>query len=371
MVRIGVIGCGGRAKSVIGKLLAAGGDKVKIVAVADPSDEAIAAIPPTWGTYERCTDGEALSRRDDVDVVMIFTPNAFHKQYVVAAMRNGKRVFSEKPLATTIEDCREIMRTQAETGCKLMTGLVLRYAPLYRKIKELLTSGRFGEIISISASENREAGGGGNSMSSSAGWRRFTEISGPYILEKCCHDIDLFNWFIGDTPSRVCGFGGLDYFVPKNQGLLDEFGYETFAPHVPVEKRLNPFTSEKNIMDNHACVFEYPNGAKVLFQLTLASAIPERRMYIVCTRGTIIAEIFDATLTYKTYDDPIKTTLQFIGGGHGGGDAVMTSELLDALCNGRDTANISGAKNCFDCAMAAIAADEAMRLNKYVDVPKE
>ena len=371
MVRIGVIGCGGRAKSVIGKILATGGDKVSIVAVADPSDEAIAAIPEAWGTYDRCTDGEELSRRNDVDVVMIFTPNVYHKQYVVAAMRNGKRVFSEKPLATTIEDCREIMRTQAETGCKLMTGLVLRYAPFYRKIKELLTSGRFGEIISISASENREAGGGGNSMSSTAGWRRFTKISGSYILEKCCHDIDLFNWFIGETPSRVCGFGGLDYFVPKNKGLWDEFGYEVFAPRVPPEKRMNPFTSEKDIHDNHACVFEYPSGAKVLFQLTLASAIPERRMYIVCTRGTIIAELFAGTITYRCYDDAFQTTLQYVSGSHGGGDAVMTRELLDAICDGRDTSNISGAKNSFDCAMAAIAADEAMRLNKYVDVPKE
>ena len=370
MIRIGVIGCGGRAKSVVNRLVATGGDNVKIVAVADPSDEAIASIPQEWGTYERCSDGEALSRRDDVDVVMIFTPNAFHKQYIVAAMRNGKKVFSEKPLATTIDDCREIMKTQEETGCKLMTGLVLRYSPLYRKIKELLSSGRFGEIISISASENREASGGGNSMSSTAGWRRFTEIGGPYILEKCSHDIDLFNWFVGEAPSRVCGFGGLDYFVPKNQGLWDEFGHDTFAAHVPLEKRINPFTSDKNIHDNHACVFEYPSGAKVLFQLTLASAIPERRMYIMCTRGTIIAEQFDGTLTYKCYDDSIKTTLKFMGGAHGGGDAIMARELLDALCNGGDTSNISGAKNCFDCAMAAIAADEAMRLNKYIDVPK-
>ncbi|MBQ7651452.1 MAG: Gfo/Idh/MocA family oxidoreductase [Victivallales bacterium] len=370
MVRLGIIGCGGRAKGVVGNLLKPGGESLKIVAVADPDDEAIAAIPEAWGNFERCADGVELSARPDVDVVMIFTPNAYHKQYIIAAMDNGKKVFSEKPLATTMEDCHEILKKQAETGCPLMTGLVLRYSPIYRKVKELLNSGRFGEIISISASENREAYGGGNSMSSTAGWRRFTEIAGPYILEKCSHDIDLFNWFIGDVPARVCGFGGLDYFVPKNQALWDELGHDVYALYVPEKKRINPFTSEKNMMDNHACVFEYPNGAKVLFQLTLASAIPERRMYIECTRGTIIVEAFSGTLTYRCYNEPVKTTLQFVGGGHGGGDAVMARELVDALCSGGDTSNISGVENCFDCARAALAADEAMRLNQYVDVPK-
>ena len=48
----------------------------------------------------------------------------------------------------------------------------------------------------------------------------------------------------------------------------------------------------------------------------------------------------------------------------------MTRELLDAFCNGKDTSAVSGAKDCYDSSRAAIAADEAMRLNKYVDVPE-
>ena len=110
---------------------------------------------------------------------------------------------------------------------------------------------------------------------------------------------------------------------------------------------------------------EYPNGTKMSFQLTLANAIPERRMYISCTEGTIISETFSGTIQYRHYDDPCTVTLQFPGGGHGGGDNVMVHELSEALLEGKSI-SASGSSNGFDCALAALAADLSAQTGKII-----
>jgi len=369
-IRIGVIGCGSRGCGVVWQLLSYAGDRAAVTAVFDPSADAVTHAKAAWHTpeLEVCGTAFELIGNSAVDLVMIFTPNAFHKENIIAAIRADKLVFSEKPLATTLDDCREILRVQEETGAQVITGFVLRYSPLYRKVKELLDSGTFGRILNINATENRPSWGGGHSMSSCDGWRRSTALSGPYLLEKCSHDLDLLNWFAGSLPIRVAGFGGLDLFVPENKGLLDKYGFETYGKMVPPEKRINPFTSPKDIKDNHALVMEYPNGIKMTFQLTLANAIPERRMYISCTGGTISLELFSGGLSYRRYNEDYVTKLEFAGDGHGGGDEVMVREIVDSLLCGGSGDRVSGVRNGLDCALVALAADKAMNEGRVVNL---
>ena len=363
-----VIGCGMRSRFVMSQFQQELKEKLKIQAVYDPNPESIALAAECWkipGLKSEESMEKAIAR-PDVDVVMIFSPNAFHCQAILAALKAGKKVFSEKPLATTLDDCRKIMAAEKDSGIPIMTGFVLRYSPLYRKIKELLDSGSFGRVINIAASENRGSTGGGHSMCADYGWRRFRDQAGPYLLEKCSHDLDLLNWFAGAVPVRAASFCGLDYFIPANQYIWDKYDRHNFDRLVIDSSHIiNPFLSEKDIYDNHAVIFEYPNGVKASFQLTLANAIPERRMYISCTEGTIISETFSGTIQYRHYDDPCTVTLQFPGGGHGGGDAVMVRELSEALLEGKNI-SASGSSNGFDCALAALAADLSAQTGKII-----
>ena len=367
-LNLGIIGCGMRSRFVMSQFQQELKEKLKIQAVYDPNPESIALAAECWkipGLKSEESMEKAIDR-PDVDVVMIFSPNAFHCQAILAALKAGKKVFSEKPLATTLDDCRKIMAAEKDSGIPIMTGFVLRYSPLYRKIKELLDSGSFGRVINIAASENRGSTGGGHSMCADYGWRRFRDQAGPYLLEKCSHDLDLLNWFAGAVPVRTASFCGLDYFIPANQYIWDKYDRHNFDRLVIDSSHIvNPFLSEKDIYDNHAVIFEYPNGVKASFQLTLANAIPERRMYISCTEGTIISETFSGTIQYKHYDDPCTVTLQFPGGGHGGGDGVMVHELSEALLEGKSI-SASGSSNGFDCALAALAADLSARTGKIV-----
>lgn len=365
-IRLGVIGCGARGRSVVSTFLREGKGRVAVAAAFDPEAEQLKKSRECWQENFRIADSaETLILDPDVNLVMIFTPNAYHCSGILASLNAGKRVFSEKPLATTFADCSRIVKAQKESGIPVYTGFVLRYSPIYRKVKELLDSGTFGNIINIAASENRESSGGGNSMASLDGWRRFRKESGPYLLEKCSHDLDLLNWFAGGVPDSVAGFGGLDYFIPGYSGLWDRLDHDIYAKWVPEEKRINPFTSEKDIYDNHAVIMQYPGGIKMSFQLTLANAIPERRMYLSCTEGTIVCECFSGCLTYKRYTDDHSVTLKYAGDGHGGGDRFMAMEIIENLLSGKGKI-VSGVQNGCDCALVALAADESMRTGRIV-----
>ena len=368
-IRLAAIGCGNRAAAVLPHFIEAGGGAVSLATAYDPDKAAAQALRQGLGqpSCRICdTAGEAIAA-PDVDLVCVFSPNSSHCEQILDAIRAGKRVFSEKPLATTLEDCARIRAAEEGAKYKVMTGFVLRYAPIYRKVKELLDTGAFGRIIGIAASENR-----GSfetcSMCLEGAWRRRRDVSGPYLLEKCCHDLDLINWYLGSLPEEVFGYGGLDFFAPSNKDLWDKYDHEVFAKMVPPEKRVNPFLSEKDVFDNHYILMKYPGGAKVSFQLTLATAIPERRMYIACTEGTIIVECYSGTIRHRRFDEEGVTVLQFVGGGHGGGDPVMAREIIGGLLSGTQSAE-SGVENGYGCALVALAADESMRTGRPVRIP--
>ena len=369
-MNLAVIGCGSRGQDVIGNLLKAGNGALQVCSVYDPNNEAADTALQKWGAANARRAGsmpEAISEKS-VDAVMIFSPNVSHAEAVITALQAGKQVFAEKPLATNLDDCRKILAAEKESGQKIMTGFVLRYSPIYRKVKNLLDSGEFGRIVNISASENRISFAGGNSMSATFGWRRFREKGGPYLLEKCCHDFDLLNWFAGTTPVRVAGFGGLDYFIPENSHIWDKYDHDVFAKLVPEKYRQNPFTAEKNIFDSHSVILEYPNRIKMNFQLTLSNTIPERRMYISCTEGTIIVDSDNSWIKHRKLGEEVTTVLRFEHsdfGTHAGGDKVMATEVADALISGKTLA-ISGSSNALDCAIVALAADESMRTGKII-----
>jgi len=360
-INMAVIGCGNRGRSVTAKFLSAAAGKASVAYVYDPLADAVAAARKAWPdqSFKAAGSMKEAVCAPEVDLVCVFSPNACHCEAILTALQAGKRVFAEKPLATTLEDCEKIRAAEKASGITIMTGFVLRYAPIYRKVKELLDSGTFGKIINISASENREPDGGGASMSSSRGWRRLRSESGPYLLEKCSHDLDLLNWFAGGVPFRVSAFCGLNYFSPENANLWDKFDHNIYAGRIAEELRINPFTSPKDIFDNHAVILDYANGVKVNFQLTLANAIPERRMYISCTEGTIIVECFSGTIQYRRLEEPFTTTLTFQSrNGHGGGDVVMAREVMETVLNGTDSGT-SGSSNGMDCAIVALAADKS------------
>ena len=364
-INVAVIGCGGRGRGVSGNLLRDSENQVKILATYDPDKKQAERAKGLWKSPDTlvCDSYQDAINTPGVEWVLVFSPNAYHKEQILAAFAAGKHVFSEKPLATTIEDCQEIYNAHQKSGLQFMTGFVLRYSKLYCKVKELLTSGKLGKLLSIDANENITPAHGGYIMMN---WRRHSNISGPHILEKCCHDIDLLNWFADSLPAKIAAFGSLDYFKPENEHHREKFGNKTFASWDDPHRVPSPFTSDKDLKDTQVAILQYRNGIKVQFQATMANAIPERRMYFSCTEGTMIAELYSSTLRYRGFGEEAEKVINFGADGHGGGDTYIMKELYDCMINAKSPK--SSGNEGLESAVTALVIDQAMCEEKVINL---
>ena len=363
-----VIGCGGRMNGLVSHFR--NRDDVRLKGGWDPSRENVQHM------LDQLNNGEGLiysSYKElvsdpEIDWVLVGSPNIFHKEHIIAAFEQKKHVFSEKPLATSLEDCLAINRSHQQSGKLFATGFTLRYASIYRKTKEILASGRLGNIISINACENIRPGHGAYIMKD---WRRKRELAGPHILEKCVHDLDLINWFTDSVPKKIAAFGGNSMFIPENAHLLSENPevFEIGWPKLnnPFEPGGdNPFLSDKTIEDNVVSIMVFNNGVHVQFQATMSNTIPERRMYFHCSAGSLIIELYSGILQYKSITDEAVQVINMTGGGHGDGDVNIMNELHDSMVNG--TIPVCGGEEGLRSAVVGIAIDEARKTGTIIDL---
>ena len=150
-IKCAVIGTGGRCRSIMKELLKHAQGNLEVAAVYDPEqwmrDKFFndLNVPPV----ENSESPEAAINTPGVEWVIVTSPNSMHKDHILMGFAAGKNVFAEKPLATSIEDCQAIEKAHKAAGTMFATGFVLRYSPIYRKVKELLDAGAIGKIISI------------------------------------------------------------------------------------------------------------------------------------------------------------------------------------------------------------------------------
>ena len=157
---------------------------------------------------------QELLKAEDLDLLMVGSPNCMHLDHIRAGFEAGVKVFSEKPVVTTKEDSFEMARLLATYGVEnLLIGLVLRYAPLYTDLRAAQARGELGDVVSIEASEHIPPYHGAFFMRD---WRRYDRWAGGFMLEKCCHDLDIYNMVTGARPTKVASFGGRKSFVPAN-----------------------------------------------------------------------------------------------------------------------------------------------------------
>ncbi len=370
--RIGIIGCGGRVRGLAKILRDSYPDQIAITALFDPLPASIEATREVLNPHATAySDYRQLVADPSLDWVMIGSWNCFHREQAIAAFAAGKHVFCEKPLATTTADCLAMRDAWQTSGLKFNIGFTLRYSPHYRKIKELLSANAIGRIISLEFNETLGFCHGGYIMGD---WRRLTANAGTHLLEKCCHDIDLVNWMLESKAARVASFGGLDIFCPENSGVVDAIGpdsegrpaYQTW----PGTVNLNPFTADKDILDNQVAIIEYENGARASFHTNCCSAIPERRMYICGTLGAIRANVITGQIEFCRigFDEEIQHIDAGASGGHGGGDEVLVRSLADCILHDAEpfTSLDDGLKAAFTC----FAIDEAERSGRIIAVDK-
>ena len=126
-IRIGIIGSGGIAQSCHMPGYASIPDKCEIIAVADANEETAKTAAEKFGVSKVFTDYKDLLALPEIDAVSVATPNVFHKQPTIDALRAGKHVLCAKPMAINGNECREMIRAQKESGKLLQIALQWRF----------------------------------------------------------------------------------------------------------------------------------------------------------------------------------------------------------------------------------------------------
>lgn len=212
-IKVAIAGLGSRGYDVYGRAIKAHPDKMRIVAVADPDPEKRKKAQEEYGlSKQQCFFGceELLKAPKLADVLVIATLDKDHVSHGVPALEKGYDLLLEKPIAPSKEACDRLLDTARAYNRIVMVCHVLRYTPVYRKAREILRSGEIGKIVTITATEN-------------VGWFHYThsfvrgtwareEETSPIILQKCCHDMDLYLWLADKRCKKISSFGGLYLF---------------------------------------------------------------------------------------------------------------------------------------------------------------
>lgn len=188
-----------------------------IVAIAEPNETRRRRFAERFAIPLEMQFGsgeEALARERFADFVVVATPDRGHVAPAIAAMRCGYDVLLEKPMATTEAECRELVAVAEDTGRLLQICHVLRYAPFFRRVKEIVDSGELGRVVTIQHSENVSHYHYAHSYG--RGLYRNRESSSPMILAKSSHDLDLLYWIAGAPPARLTSLARPTELRPEN-----------------------------------------------------------------------------------------------------------------------------------------------------------
>ena len=213
-----VIGAGNRGADAYASYALTHPNKLKIVSVAEPNTirrEKLANNHNIPKNLEFNDWKGALEKPRFADLAIITTQDQMHYKPAMNAMKKGYHVLLEKPMATTEEECRNLVQTSEKMGIILQICHVLRYTKLFSKLKEIIDSGKLGEIININYSINLGHWIYAHSFVR-GNWRDQRETS-PMILAKACHDFDILYWFAGANPVKISSFARKSYLTSKNR----------------------------------------------------------------------------------------------------------------------------------------------------------
>lgn len=366
---IAIAGLGRRIATVIRNLHAAA-PNIRIVAYADPAPTGLSALSKR-GIDAGAAYGDVATmlRETSPDLLMVGSPNHLHLEHIKAGLEAGIRVFTEKPVVRTEEETWELARLLHTHGQNaVLVGLVLRSAPLVAAVTRMLRE-KLGPLISFEGNEHLHPEHGAFLMRD---WRRHEKHGGSFLLDKCCHDFDLYRLFAGALPARVVSFGGRSIFTPKNEALAGRKHGGGTPAYTLWRAGWNAgesvFRSDADVADNQVTLIEYENGVRLAFHANSHAGILQRRWYFAGLNGALEADLVTNRLTFRDAmgaEEPEIEEFPASVEGHYGSDEQMSRDLAAHLLDGAPfpvrvhDAMVAG--------LTIMAVDRAMREGTIID----
>ncbi len=404
MKTVSVIGLGNRGTEYMGFLKGFHSKKVRLHSLCDIRQQALDDIAPKFGIPEerRYLSPDSFFEKGVVsDALIISTQDASHYEITKRALETGYRyILLEKPVSGSREEYLELKDLAEKKGALLIICHVLRYSNYYSKIKEIIASGKIGDIVSINHTENVGYFHFAHSFVR-GNWRdEFT--STPSILAKCCHDIDLIAWFVDSPCTSVSSVGGIRYFkkecAPEGAAkscmggckakkncpydaqrlyITDPFYKAKFIKHMKrtltgkahnskkdIEDAVRNgdygrcvFLNDNNVCDHQLVTMKFENGAVAVLNMNGFSEKMFRECHIVGTKGELIG--YGTKLEMNIFGKGKKRV--FTGSpavsGHVEGDIRLISNFVKIICGEKtdlkDVTTIDATVISHDIALAA------------------
>ena len=397
--KLAVIGYGGRG-GIYGEYALQYPDKFQLVAAADVAEHRLAPIRErgvkTYTDYR-----ELLDAGFDLDLVAIATQDAQHKEHAIYALERGYDLLLEKPIAPNEEDCRAIYECAKKHGRKVFVCHVLRYSRFYSTVKDIIDSGELGDIVSVQAME----GVGFWHMAHSfvrGPWRN-SEESCPMILAKCCHDMDIIRYLVGEKCVSINSQGSRTFFREENapkgatkycsdcpnkdtcmynaQKLYTtpEYkwtaGYFLKTPNNSNENILKElrhsqydkcvFLNDNDVVDHQCTLMLFENGKTAVHSMVAFSNRVYRDLKIFATKAELYGNMEDNYIEIRPFGGEVKKINVDISaatlGGHNGSDFFMMEQLYKTL-NGEEGKGVTYLDVSMESHLMSFAAEKS-RLN--------
>ena len=219
MVKVGLVGAG-----FMGQMHAAcyaSCPNAELIAVADIRKENAKEVAGKHGA-KAFKSASTLFRNDDIDIIDICLPTYMHAKFAVRAMKAGKNVVCEKPMALKLPDAKRMVKAAQEMGVKFMVAHVIRFWPEYMVLKDIYDQGTLGKLVALSLSRV--------SPNPDWAWERWLNkapLSGAALVDLHVHDADFVRYLLGEPL-------GLDCTGTKNEGGWDYVFTNYYYPNMAV-----------------------------------------------------------------------------------------------------------------------------------------
>ena len=420
MYTVAVIGCGSRGW-VYGNEMFNKPDKYKMVAICDIDETRLKNAQQKWGIDDAnvYTDEKEFFKEKRADVLILATQDRDHVRMCVRAMELGYDILLEKPISPIRDELIELLEANKKYKRAVVVCHVLRYAPAFVKVKQLLDEGVIGKLIRIESLEQVAYWHQAHSFVR-GNWRNDKETS-PMIMQKCCHDLDLLQWYVGSRCSTVYSSGDLAFFNRENQpeGASDrcqdckyintcpysaeklyigkwkeqdcpEWGwpFNVVCSTIPntedgIRKAYQEgqygrcvFACDNNVVDNQSVDMVFENGVKVTLTMTAFTNRMGRNMSFHGSLGVIelnedsgeiVLDVYGEKRTIYKIKDLVENEKDEFN--HGGGDAKLCDSLY-AVINDGVVAGTS-LESSVESHLMALAAEKSRKENIVVKVHED
>lgn len=365
-MRITVAGTGLRPAHVL-SVMKAQDPIIQIVRYHDPQPtylDRIGADTPAFASVG------AMPDTTRPDLFFVGSPNIFHLDHIREGLARGIRIFAEKPVVATLDETFALAELLAEHGTdRVKVGLVLRHPRHMNDLRLALRAGVLGRIVSLEANEHIAPCHGAFFMRD---WRRMVAWSGGFMLEKCCHDLDLYNMVTASRPNRVASFGGRKSYVPQNAPTSNA---ENEIMHVKPSvwnSAPDAFHADGDIIDYQTSILHFETGASLAFHTNLNVPDEHRRFCIMGTHGMAEGDFVRGYLKITRRDGTVWADHDTKGqecptGNHFGADDLMVGDIL-AYLRGKAADLPVGVVDALEARVTALALDQARTEGRMLDL---